>query len=193
MIFHDGLSLWWKAGAQAHMRSRGFEHRQIRNINANKGTRYEGKIVGDSPEMCRAPDSLGFANLKAAIFAYSSFTSVYAVGDPRRFNLGTPDEVFRSIERAWDVAPTSKRIVEDILALPRVWSKIIEYKGCVVPDEVLRHGRRAAKWESAAKSARAARRRSPGRSLESRRWPPRCLHTPMLTPHAPLLRSGVRE
>ena len=34
------------------MRARGFEHRQIRNIDANKGTRYEGKIVGDSPEMC---------------------------------------------------------------------------------------------------------------------------------------------
>ena len=147
MIFHDGLSSWWEAGAQAHMRSRGFEHRQIRNINANKGTRYEGKIVGDSPEMCRALDSHGFADLEAAILAYSSFTSVYAVDDPRRFKLGTPDEVFRSIERAWDVAPTSKRIVEDILALPRVLSKIIEYEGCVVPDEVLRHGRRAAKWE----------------------------------------------
>ena len=47
------------------------------------------------------------------------------------------------------MAPSSKRIVEDILALPRVLSKIIEYEGCVVPDEVLRHGRRAAKWESA--------------------------------------------
>jgi len=99
--------------------------------------------------MCRALDSHGFADLKAAILAYSSFTSVYAVDDPRRFKLGKPDEVFRSTERAWAVAPSSKRIVEDILALPRVLSKIIEYEGCVVPDEVLRHGRRAAKWESA--------------------------------------------
>ena len=65
-----------------------------------------------------------------------STTSVYAVVDPRRFKLGTPDEVFRSIERAWTVAPSSKRIVEDILALPRVLSKIIEYEGCVVPGEV---------------------------------------------------------
>jgi len=44
----------------------------------------------------------------------------------RRFELGIPDEVLRSTERAWTVAPTSKRIVEDILALPRVLSKIIE-------------------------------------------------------------------
>jgi hypothetical protein len=147
-VFHDGLSAWWEALAQAYMRARGFEHRQIRNIDANKGTRYEGKIVGDSPEMHRALDSHGYADLKAAVLAYSSFNSVYAVDDPRRFKLGTPGEVLRSIERAWTVAPTSKRIVEDILVLPRVLSKIIEYKGCVVPDEVLRHGRRAAKWET---------------------------------------------
>jgi hypothetical protein len=94
------------------MKALGFEHRQIRNITANKGTRYEGKIVGDSPEMYRALDSHGFADLKAAIMAYSSCTSVLPVGDARRFNLGAPNVVFRSIERAFAVAPTSKRIVE---------------------------------------------------------------------------------
>ena len=67
------------------MKALGFEHRQIRNITANKGTRYEGKIVGDSPEMCRALDSHGFADLKAAIMACSSYTSVLPIGDARRF------------------------------------------------------------------------------------------------------------
>ena len=61
---------------------------------------YEDRIVGDSPEICRALDLHGFADPKAAILAYSPFTSVYAVDGPRRFKLGTPDEVFRSIERA---------------------------------------------------------------------------------------------
>ena len=151
VLFHDGLSAWWEAGAQAHMKALGFEHRQIRNITANKGTRYEGKIVGDSPEMCRALDSHGFADLKAAIMAYSYYTSDLPIGDARRFNLGTPNEVFRSIERAFAVAPTSKRVVEDILALPMVLGRIIEYKGTVVEGEALRHGRRLAKhqtWES---------------------------------------------
>jgi len=149
-IFHDGLSAWWEAGAQTHLRARGFEHRQIRNITANTGTRYEGKIVGDSPEMCRALDFHGFADLKAAILSYVSFTSYYDNDDPQKFNLGTPDAVFSSIERAFSVAPTSKRIVEDIIALPMVLDKIIEYKGCVVPDEALRHGRRLENnWESA--------------------------------------------
>lgn len=103
--------------------------------------------------MCRALDSHGFADLKAALMAYSSYTSVLPIGDPRRFNLGTPNEVFRSIERAFAVAPTSKRIAEDILALrqPLVLDIFIEYEGCMVPDEALRHGRRLAKhktWES---------------------------------------------
>ena len=38
--------------------------------------------------------------------------------------------------------------MEDFPALPHVLSKITEYKGRVVPDEVFRHGRRAAKWET---------------------------------------------
>jgi hypothetical protein len=133
------------------MKALGFEHRQIRNITANKGTRYEGKIVGDSPEMYRALDSHGFADLKAAIMAYSSCTSVLPVGDARRFNLGAPNVVFRSIERAFAVAPTSKRIVEVILVLPMVLDRIIEHNGIVVEDEALRHGRHLDKhktWES---------------------------------------------
>ena len=56
-IFHNGLSAWWETEAQAYLASRGFAHRQIRNTTANKGTRYEGRIVGDSLEMCRALDS----------------------------------------------------------------------------------------------------------------------------------------
>ena len=37
-IFHDGLSAWWEAEAQDYLKSRGFEHRQIRsNTTANVG------------------------------------------------------------------------------------------------------------------------------------------------------------
>ena len=44
-IFHDGLSAWWEADAQAHLAARGFANHQIRNITANKGNRYGNKIV----------------------------------------------------------------------------------------------------------------------------------------------------
>jgi hypothetical protein len=36
---------------------------------------------------------------------------------------------------AFAVAPTSKRVVEDILTLPMVLDRIIEQKGTVVEDE----------------------------------------------------------
>jgi len=128
------------------MKALGFEHRQIRNITANKGTRYDGKIVGYSPEMYR-----GFADLKAAIMAHSAYTTAFPIGDAHRFNLGTPNEVPRFIERAYAAAPTSKRIVEDTLVLPMVLDRIIEHKDTVVEDEALRHGRCLAKqktWET---------------------------------------------
>jgi hypothetical protein len=57
--------------------------------------------------------------------------------------MGTPREVAISMRRAWEMEPTSARIIEDIAALPRVIDKIIDAKGCVVPDEFLRTGRRA--------------------------------------------------
>ena len=91
------------------MATLGLKDRQIKNTTANLGTRYEGKIVGDSPEMYRALDSHGFADLEAAIYKYASLTSIYPLGDPRRFNLDTPAEFLRCIERAFAVA--SKRIV----------------------------------------------------------------------------------
>ena len=76
--------------------------------------------------MCRALDSYSFADLNAAIAAYSSYTSsVLLIGDARRFNRVTPNEVFCSIERAFAVVATSKRIVEGILALPRVLDMIV--------------------------------------------------------------------
>ena len=115
-----------------HLAARSFANRQVRNITANKGTRYENKIVGDSPEMCRALDSHGFADLKAAIVKCASFTSLYPAGDPRRCNLGTPPELFRSIQRTWAVAPTMRRIIEDVMALPRVLDVVIAARGCVV-------------------------------------------------------------
>ena len=66
-LFHDGRLAWCEGEAQAYLASNGFANRKIRNITANKGARYEGKIVGDSPEMCRALDSHGFADLKAGL------------------------------------------------------------------------------------------------------------------------------
>ena len=50
-------------------------------------------------------------------------------------------------EQTWTVtgAPSNARITEDISGWERVCDKIIEDKGCIVPDENFRTGRRARK------------------------------------------------
>ena len=50
---------------------------------------------------------------------------VMRMNDPRRFKVGTPTELWSTMERLWDILPSSERIVEDISALPVAISKII--------------------------------------------------------------------
>ena len=69
-------------------------------------------------------------------------------GDPRRiFGRGTPKEVWYLMEKTWTVmgATSNARITEYISGCELVCDKIIEAKGCVVPDENFRTGRRARK------------------------------------------------
>ena len=57
--------------------------------------------------------------------------------------LGTPSQVWKTMEKCWSLEPTSQRIIEDIDAFPRVLQKIIEINGCAVKDQAIRSGRRA--------------------------------------------------
>ena len=61
------------------------------------------------------------------------------------------------MEQVWlHVAPTSKRIIEDLEHLPDVVvKKNIAHGGAVVPDEVLRSGRRALSKQTEKKRRRA--------------------------------------
>jgi len=55
--------------------------------------------------------------------------------------MGTPQQVWSMMSWCWQIEPTSERIIEDTLGLPRVLDKIIEREGCVCPDEFLQTGR----------------------------------------------------
>ena len=52
------------------------------------------------------------------------------------------------------MAPTSKRIAEDISTSPPVLEKAIEAKGTALQDNVVRHGRRLERHEPVYKNAR---------------------------------------
>ena len=111
----------------------------------NTDNRYQCKVIGDSPELYRALDSHGFADLDISLAhcSHCSLSCVYAVNYPRRFNMGNPAKEWSSMMRCWQVDPTSERILEDVLALPGVLKKIIAAKGCVVQDQYLRSDLRA--------------------------------------------------
>ena len=152
LIFHDGLTQWLEPQAQAYLRDvLGFPlDRQMRNEGeTNKGNRYYLHVVGDSPELCRGLDSHGFADLKTMLNFCVALTSQYDIDDPERFHMGTPAQVASSLARAWKAAPTSARICEDVKAFDRVLQCIVDAKGCVVPDEALRSGRRYVKLRGA--------------------------------------------
>jgi hypothetical protein len=145
MLFHVGLSTWWEKEAQEYLATLGFRDRQLTSLGAtNRGSAYyEGKLVGNSPELCRGLDAHGFSDLETSIHYHVSLTRMmYDEGDPRKFLTGTPKEMWSTMERCWQVEPTSERIVEDVLAFPRVLRVIINAKGCVVADDQLRSGRR---------------------------------------------------
>jgi len=68
------------------------------------------------------------------------------------------------MEQVWlQVAPTSDRIIEDIEHLPIVVEKIIEYEGALVPDEVIRSGRRALSDNDREKQPKKSRKRYPSK------------------------------
>lgn len=132
----------WKR-SNIYMELLGFKHRQLRCLgDTNKGTIYEAKLVGNSPEICRGLDSHGFADLEASVLHHTALTAVYDIDDKRAFRMGTPKEVWSTLTRCWEIAPSSERIVQDISKFKFVLQKIINANGCVVRDEALRSGAR---------------------------------------------------
>jgi hypothetical protein len=128
-----------------YLREKGWLHRFMRCLGeTNRGTRYEGKLVGDRPEFCRGLDAYGFADLKRCTERMRALTSTYAVNDPRRFNFGTPDQAWSTVSRCFQIEPVSDRIIADIEDFPRVLQLVIEANGSVVQEINLRHGHRRA-------------------------------------------------
>ena len=146
MIYHDALTLLWESNAREYIRSLGFKNRFIHIIDEYQHgihKRYWNTVVGDSPEMARGLDSFGFADLELSMSFHQALTIDWAANNPNKFQFGTPNHVWSAMSRCWEVEPTSQRIVQDILDLPRVLAKIIEAKGTVVHGEALRNGHRA--------------------------------------------------
>ena len=142
-LCHDHLSAWWEKEARDYIAARGFKDRQLRAWGSvNKGTRYHHSLVGNRPEMCPLDAHL-FADLKEAVRKHVVMTCVLDKEDESRFKMGTPGELSATLIRTWTSHPEPYRIVQDISRIPATVDRIIEHHGGIVPDEELRHGRRA--------------------------------------------------
>ena len=109
----------------------------------NRENYYKGRLVGNSPELCRRLDAHGFSDLETLIQYHTSLTRMmYEDTDPRKFKTGTPAEMWATMEHCREVEPTCERVAEDILAFPRILRLIINAKGCVVADDQLRSSKR---------------------------------------------------
>lgn len=148
VIYHDALTQWWEKGTQDHLLSLGFppSRQMCCQGETNKGTkaepnRYEGKLVGDSPELDPCDSNL-FSDFEVSMAQHVAATCELAADDPKRFKVGTPEELSRTMERVWQVCPSSERIVQDIMRFPKALKRIIEAKGAKVPELDNRRGRR---------------------------------------------------
>ncbi len=83
MIFHDGLKQLRTILAQAYIKARGHENRQLRILPGTYDEpvkkvhkRYHGTLVGESPEICRALDAHGFVDLDRVCALYCALVSL---------------------------------------------------------------------------------------------------------------------
>ena len=104
---------------------------------------YMGRCVGDSPELRRILDAHGFSDLEKSISHHVAFSSFLPIGDERRFEMGTPSAVMRTMKRCWEVAHSSSHIIVYAERYNFFLENIVAAEGIVVPGEALRSGRRA--------------------------------------------------
>eukprot|EP01048_Picozoa_sp_COSAG05_P023459 COSAG05_NODE_5089_length_1265_cov_12.121784_2_plen_162_part_00 len=110
------------------------------------GTRFEGKDyappVGNRPSWMCLDENLN-ADWARAELHLCAVTSDLDDDDERKASLATPAAAARTMHRAWEMAPTGPRIVEDILRYPPALQDVIDVGGAEVPDKERRKGRRS--------------------------------------------------
>ena len=106
---------------------------------------YKGRPVGDQPELMPLDASLNW-DIDCSLNMHVLMTSHLKKDDPLKFSKATPKEISRAILKIYDpqkgVAPTSKRIIQDVKRVLTSIVTIVEAGGKVVPGLVNRNGHR---------------------------------------------------
>lgn len=99
-LYGDGLIQYWTKGNMQYLEERGFGQRLWRaEGDTNKGTRYEGKVVGNSPEINVGTDNDGFRDLGKSIAFHVGLSTLFPHDDQKRFSLGTVPDIAKTMKR----------------------------------------------------------------------------------------------
>ena len=117
----------------------------MKNGEMKTNTRYKGRPVGNSPELCPLDNSC-FRDFRTNLSLNVAATWKLPRSDLRKFSISTPKEISRAIVRLWDpntgTSPTSHRILQDVKRIPHSCYRIAEYGGKIVPGLADRNGHR---------------------------------------------------
>ena len=85
----------------AYMKDKNYCGRYIKpELGCNDGTPYEGRLVGNSPELNPLDSSL-FADLTHALTLHICLTDQLDKEDARKFSTATPAKIEHAIDRLW--------------------------------------------------------------------------------------------
>ena len=111
----------------------------VHRLNDMYGSRWAGRLVGNSPEVMPLDTSL-FQDVKEAVRKHVAMSLTIrkpGIKDNRLFLTSTPKEAWHAYSRVFDplsgVAPTPKRIVQDIYRVKDAWWGIFKAEGVYVP------------------------------------------------------------
>jgi hypothetical protein len=156
-FYHDALSLMTARESIAWMKEQGYHDRWLLPLcDANEGTTFAGRPIGNSPEMMPLDSSLN-KDVDDGVHRHISFTNHLDEDDPRKFSMATPKKGRHAYLRVWNSPPvpsavtgiireggdpSSRRIVQDTNKFLVAIKVIREHKGVVVPGLGERKGHR---------------------------------------------------
>jgi hypothetical protein len=156
-FYHDALSLMTAAETVTWMKEQGIhKHWLLPELELNKGTWYEGRPVGNSPELMPLDASLN-KDVDDAVHRHIGWTNTLAEEHPEKFSMATPSKGSFAYRRVWncpvvpgvasgdvvlDGAPGGARICQDIDKFLTSALAIFQHKGIVVDGLGTRHGHR---------------------------------------------------
>jgi hypothetical protein len=156
-FYHDALSLMTANDTVAWMKEENiYKHWFLPELDVNAGTCYQGRPIGNSPEMMPLDASLN-KDVDDGVHSHIVFTNGLAPDNPQKFCMTTPVRGSFAYRRVWNSpviagsesgeidpggTPSSTRIIQDIDKFTTSCMSIYNHKGTVVPGLGTRNGHR---------------------------------------------------